>query len=81
MLENITTEPHVHGISADVVRVWLSGYILQQYVCMHMRVYTHGTCACLHFRAHAMVLYMRYIHKHAQARIHTRRLGTHLRRL
>jgi hypothetical protein len=30
MLEDITTEPHAHDISADIVRVWLSGYILQQ---------------------------------------------------
>jgi hypothetical protein len=28
-LENITTEPHAHDISADILRVWLSGYILQ----------------------------------------------------
>jgi hypothetical protein len=28
-LEDITTEPHAHDISADIVRVWLSGYILQ----------------------------------------------------
>ena len=34
LLENITTEPHAHDISADIVRVWLSGYILQQYVCV-----------------------------------------------
>jgi hypothetical protein len=32
VLENTTTEPHVHDISADIVRVWLSGYILQQTV-------------------------------------------------
>ncbi len=29
VLENITTEPHAHDISADIVRMWLSGYILQ----------------------------------------------------
>jgi hypothetical protein len=29
LLEDITTEPHAHEISADIVRVWLSGYILQ----------------------------------------------------
>ncbi len=29
LLENITTEPHAHDISADIVRVWLSGYIIQ----------------------------------------------------
>ncbi len=29
MLEDITTEPHAHDISADILRVWLSGYILQ----------------------------------------------------
>jgi hypothetical protein len=29
LLEDITTEPHAHDISADIVRVWLSGYILQ----------------------------------------------------
>jgi hypothetical protein len=29
VLENITTE---QDISADILRVWLSGYILQQYV-------------------------------------------------
>ena len=28
LLEYITTEPHAHDISADIVRVWLSGYIL-----------------------------------------------------
>jgi hypothetical protein len=32
VLEDITTEPHAHEISADIVRVWLSDYILQQYV-------------------------------------------------
>jgi hypothetical protein len=26
-LENITTEPHAQDISADILRVWLSGYI------------------------------------------------------
>jgi hypothetical protein len=30
LLENITTEPHAQDISADILRVWLSGYILQQ---------------------------------------------------
>jgi hypothetical protein len=25
----LTTEPHAHDISTDIVRVWLSGYILQ----------------------------------------------------
>ncbi len=30
MLEKLTTEPHAQDISADNVRVWLSGYILQQ---------------------------------------------------
>ncbi len=34
MLENITTEPHAQNISADILRVWLSGYILQQ--CMYV---------------------------------------------
>ncbi len=29
--ENITTELHAHDISADIVRVWLSGYIRQHY--------------------------------------------------
>jgi hypothetical protein len=30
MLENITTEPHAQNISADILRVWLSIYFLQQ---------------------------------------------------
>jgi hypothetical protein len=37
VLENTTTEPHAHDISADIMRVRLSGYILQQcacYLCM-----------------------------------------------
>ncbi len=29
LLEDITTEPHAHDISADIVRVWLSGDILK----------------------------------------------------
>ncbi len=29
LLEDITTEPHAQDVSADVLRVWLSGYILQ----------------------------------------------------
>jgi hypothetical protein len=29
LLENMTTEPHAQDISADILRVWLSGYILQ----------------------------------------------------
>ncbi len=33
VLKDITTEPHAHDISADIVRVWLSGYILQQDGC------------------------------------------------
>jgi hypothetical protein len=32
VLEDITTEPHAQDISADILRVWHSGYILQQYV-------------------------------------------------
>ncbi len=41
MLENITTEPHAQDISADALRVWLSGYILQQcmYECMIICMY------------------------------------------
>ncbi len=38
MLEDITTEPHAHDISADIMRVWLSGYILQQYTYMRALV-------------------------------------------
>ncbi len=30
LLEDVTTEPHAQDISADILRVWLSGYILQQ---------------------------------------------------
>jgi hypothetical protein len=29
--KNIITEPHAQDISADILRVWLSGYILQQF--------------------------------------------------
>ncbi len=29
VLENTTTEPHAQDFSADILRVWLSGYILQ----------------------------------------------------
>jgi hypothetical protein len=29
LLEDITTEPRAHDFSTDIVRVWLSGYILQ----------------------------------------------------
>jgi hypothetical protein len=28
MLEDITTEPHAHDISADIVRVWLSATVV-----------------------------------------------------
>ena len=41
MLENITTEPHAHDISADILRVWLSGYILQ-----HIHIYIN-TCSTI----------------------------------
>ncbi len=33
---NITTEPHAQDISADILHVWLSGYILQ-----HIHIHTH----------------------------------------
>jgi hypothetical protein len=36
LLEDITTEPHAQDISADILRVWLSGYILQ-HLCYHTR--------------------------------------------
>jgi hypothetical protein len=44
LLENITTEPHAQDISADILRVWLSGYILQHthtHTYMHMYTHTH----------------------------------------
>ncbi len=40
MLENITTETRSQDISADILRVWLSGYILQQ--CMYIYI-----CVCI----------------------------------
>jgi hypothetical protein len=44
MLEDITTEPHEHEISADIVRVWLSGFILQHVLAdarTHARTISH----------------------------------------
>jgi hypothetical protein len=37
LLENITTEPNAHNNSADIVCLWLSGYILQ-HIYMHVCV-------------------------------------------
>ncbi len=45
MLEDVTTEPHAQEISADIVRVWLSGYILQQQMCV---------CVCVCVRTHGV---------------------------
>jgi hypothetical protein len=36
MLENVTTDPYAQDISADILRVWLSGYILQQSVYVYV---------------------------------------------
>ena len=38
LLENITTEPHAQDISADIMRLWLSGYILQ-YIYIYIYIY------------------------------------------
>ena len=37
VLENVTTEPHVQYIGADVLRVWLSGYI----------IFSNSMCICI----------------------------------
>jgi hypothetical protein len=55
VLENITPEPHTQDISADVLRVWLSGYTLQQYD-TYIDIHTHSharyvgafVCLCNH---------------------------------
>jgi hypothetical protein len=44
LLENIATKPHAHDISADIVRVWLFGYILQ-----HIYIYIPPTPKALTF--------------------------------
>jgi hypothetical protein len=46
VLEDITTEPHAQEISADILRVWLSGYILQQYVFVIMCLFVDLECVC-----------------------------------
>jgi hypothetical protein len=51
MLESMTTESHAHDISADIVLMCLSDYILQQhmYVCVYiyMHVYIYIICICI----------------------------------
>ncbi len=39
MLEDITTEPHAQDISADILRMWLSGYILADILRMWLSGY------------------------------------------
>ncbi len=60
MLENITTGPHAHEISADIVRVWLSGCILQQYVYVYVYLHINAficmyTCISIHTYIHMQV--------------------------
>jgi hypothetical protein len=77
MLEHITTEPHVHEISADIVRVWLSRYILQQCtlqttVCSRASTYKprgiRHVCICVSMYIHA--------HRDGQTCVHTFFLDT-----
>jgi hypothetical protein len=55
MLEDITTKPHAQEISADFLRVWLSGYILQhlqQYIYTNLSnkiILRSGYIGCLAF--------------------------------
>jgi hypothetical protein len=51
LLEDITTEPHAHDISADIVRVWLSGYILQ-YIYIYIYIYRHYACMCVAYTSY-----------------------------
>jgi hypothetical protein len=63
-LENITTEPHTQDISADILRVWLSGYILQQVHCgelrfTHIHKYVQIQIMCMYIDIYALIY--RYI--------------------
>jgi hypothetical protein len=80
-LENITTEPHAHNISADIVRVWLSGYILQHtyiHTCIHVskygpwKVQRHRTGAQrLRIRAFTIHTHFTQTQTHIHIHIHT----------
>ncbi len=72
MLENITTEPHAHDISADIVRVWLSGYILQQsmYVCMYVCMYVYAHTRTCDVRTDIRRMFHPYVFTYTALRKH-----------
>ena len=70
VLENITTEPHAQDISADLLRVWLSGYILEhsdmRSMCSCVRVCV-CVCVCVCVWTDKQVVDVRDVFDHVDA--------------